>query len=505
MGTGMTISGTTNRNQYTGNGATTVFARTFFVSDADHLKVYQTIGSTTTEVTSGITKDGIGTASGNVTFSVAPATGTTITLIREVPVTQETDYVAQGKVSPEQVEDDLDLLVQMLQDLLEEIGRTLKVPLESSLSNLQVPTPVGGAAVGWNASGTALVNLTNLDTSEIGVTAGTNNAVMRYDNAGTQLQDSGVLIDDSDNVTIPGDLNITGDHKIEMADARVGEMIDFGTDDEARYVNFSASRARMGYDGAHGYLMGGVGRGVRLNVNAGDTALFVNASGNLRVGDGTDPTVKAEFAGTDAILLPVGTTAQRPTGAKGYLRHNDDTDAPEFYDGTAWQPLSGGSLARLAQATASNDAVLDFTFTPADYDAIVLACRNLVPATDSAGLLLRVSTDGGATFATTGYNSEVTTRTTPANSTAGMIVADDVGSATDEAGWSGTITLGRPAVVARPMANANGAVISTDGEIYATQAAGIYNTAQDTDAVRLLFSTGNIESGTVTAYGMRSS
>lgn len=125
----MTVTSSTNRNAYTGNGSTTVFARTFLAKEESHIKVYQTISGVTTEVTSGITHSGVGTASGNVTFTTAPATGTSITIIREVPFTQETDYQSQGKVSPQQVEDDLDLQAQQAQDLNERLGRTYAAPI----------------------------------------------------------------------------------------------------------------------------------------------------------------------------------------------------------------------------------------------------------------------------------------------------------------------------------------------------------------------------------------
>lgn len=138
----MTISSSTNKSgPYTGNGSTTVFPRTFRVTDADHLKVYQTVSGVTTEVTSGITKDGIGNDSGNVTFDTAPASGVEILLVREIPLTQETDYSAQGRVSPEQVEADLDLQEMQMQDLQEQIDRSIKVPIGSD-GGFEVPEPV---------------------------------------------------------------------------------------------------------------------------------------------------------------------------------------------------------------------------------------------------------------------------------------------------------------------------------------------------------------------------
>lgn len=198
----MTVSSSTNRNgPYTGNGSTTVFARTFLVTDADHLKVYQTVSGVTTEVTSGITKDGIGTASGNVTFGVAPATGTQITLVRETPLTQDTDYSAQGVVSTTQVETDLDLAAMRVQDQQESLGRTVKVPVSSALTDLELPAPVANTAIGWNASGDGMANVSGLPTATL--TASTDNAVMRYDAATGGLQDSGATLDDSGNLSLP--------------------------------------------------------------------------------------------------------------------------------------------------------------------------------------------------------------------------------------------------------------------------------------------------------------
>ena len=39
---------------------------------------------------------------------------------------------------------------------------------------------------------------------------------------------------------------------------------------------------------------------------------------------------------TDAITLPQGTTAQRPTGNNPYIRYNTTNSALEFYNGTDW-------------------------------------------------------------------------------------------------------------------------------------------------------------------------
>lgn len=63
----------------------------------------------------------------------------------------------------------------------------------------------------------------------------------------------------------------------------------------------------------------------------------VNAAVNLLVsGDGT-------FTSTGAVKIPVGTTAQQPTGANGKIRFNSTTGKYEGYAGSTWGQLGGGA------------------------------------------------------------------------------------------------------------------------------------------------------------------
>ena len=50
-------------------------------------------------------------------------------------------------------------------------------------------------------------------------------------------------------------------------------------------------------------------------------------------------------AATDALQLPTGTTAERPTGAAGLIRHNTTTQQFEGHNGTDWGDIGGGSGA----------------------------------------------------------------------------------------------------------------------------------------------------------------
>lgn len=86
----------------------------------------------------------------------------------------------------------------------------------------------------------------------------------------------------------------------------------------------------------------------RIPYGAGTSALGNSAnlfwdSANNRLGIGTSsPAVSLAISATDAILLPNGTTAQRPTGAAGYIRYNSTTGSFEGYT-TAWGSIGGGA------------------------------------------------------------------------------------------------------------------------------------------------------------------
>ena len=60
----------------------------------------------------------------------------------------------------------------------------------------------------------------------------------------------------------------------------------------------------------------------------------ITSGGNVGIGC-IAPGVSLVIAGTDALKLPTGTTAQRPTGATGMVRMNTSIGQPEWYDTTS--------------------------------------------------------------------------------------------------------------------------------------------------------------------------
>ena len=65
-------------------------------------------------------------------------------------------------------------------------------------------------------------------------------------------------------------------------------------------------------------------------------SVFITSTGLVGLGS-TAPRVSLDASQeTDAIALPQGTTAQRPSGSAPYIRYNTTNSALEFYNGTDW-------------------------------------------------------------------------------------------------------------------------------------------------------------------------
>ncbi len=118
---GMTINSQTNKVIYTGNGVATEFAIPFSFLERDHIKVRQKLGDIQTE------RDDWEIRGGNLVFQTAPETGAEIAVIREVPLTQETDYRENEILPAETLERDFDKLTMQVQQLKEQIDRAVTV------------------------------------------------------------------------------------------------------------------------------------------------------------------------------------------------------------------------------------------------------------------------------------------------------------------------------------------------------------------------------------------
>jgi hypothetical protein len=150
----MTVSSTTVKNSYSGNGSTTQFAYTFKIfADTDlQVIIRSSTGTETTKtITTHYTVAGAGDASGgSITFTSGntPASGETVVIIREVPQTQAIDYIANDPFPAESHEEGLDRATMTTQQVQEELDRSIKL---SRTNELTVTQELGTNRGNWSS------------------------------------------------------------------------------------------------------------------------------------------------------------------------------------------------------------------------------------------------------------------------------------------------------------------------------------------------------------------
>jgi hypothetical protein len=142
------------------------------------------------------------------------------------------------------------------------------------------------------------------------------------------------------------------------------------------------------------------------NANFDSGALFVDGLNN-RVGiNNTSPSVSLQITATDAIFVPIGTTAQRPSGANGMLRFNTDSSTFEGFSNSAWGNIvstsSGGYYKGnngAIGATDSRNNLYRINSNTQSNNITIIAGENALtvgPMTIADGFNLTIDTGGRA-------------------------------------------------------------------------------------------------------------
>ena len=135
----MTIASEANRSgPYACNGTTTRFPYAFKIYDAAHIRVILTAPDGSERLLAlgtDYTVSGTGEEDGGAVETLAaPAVGYQVTLILNVPFTQEIDLENQGAYFAETIERAIDLQTQMSLQLKEQVARAVVLPATSSVS-----------------------------------------------------------------------------------------------------------------------------------------------------------------------------------------------------------------------------------------------------------------------------------------------------------------------------------------------------------------------------------
>ncbi len=158
----MTISTTTIKNSYSGNGSTTQFNYTFKIADDDEIQVIirSSTGTETVKTkTTHYTVAGVGNANGgSITFTTGntPTATETVVLRRSTPQTQGLDLIENDPMPADNIETAYDKLTAISQELQEQVDRSLKISRTNTMTSTEFTTSATDRAskvLSFDASG----------------------------------------------------------------------------------------------------------------------------------------------------------------------------------------------------------------------------------------------------------------------------------------------------------------------------------------------------------------
>ncbi len=170
----MAISSSTRKaGPFLGNDATTVFPFAFKVFTAADLRVVRTnaLGIESdlvldTDYTVALNSNQNNDPGGTVTRTTALPTGERLTITSDVEALQPLVLTNNGGFYPSVINDAFDKITIIAQQLIEQVGRSLKLPISSSASPT-LPDPVANQLIAWNSGATGFTNFDPTDLATV--------------------------------------------------------------------------------------------------------------------------------------------------------------------------------------------------------------------------------------------------------------------------------------------------------------------------------------------------
>jgi len=158
-------SSTRKAGPFLGNGATTVFPFAFKVFASADLRVVRTnaLGLESdlvldTDYTVALNSNQDNDPGGTVTRATALPTGERLTITSDVEALQPLVLTNNGGFYPRVINDAFDKITIIAQQLIEQVGRSLKLPI-SSTASATLPDPVPNGIIAWNSAANGFVNV----------------------------------------------------------------------------------------------------------------------------------------------------------------------------------------------------------------------------------------------------------------------------------------------------------------------------------------------------------
>lgn len=227
--------------------------------------------------------------------------------------------------------------------------------------------------------------------------------------------------------------------------------------------------------------------------NAWNTPTLQSAGdGKILIGSGSGRPLAANITGDSVVSITNGTNSISVASS-----------------------VTANNWKKLATATASSSASIDFTGLSSTYFLYILEINDLQPATDATTLLLRTSTNNGSSYdsgasdyqwimfegddvgGATAYKSTGDTSITVCGKAGGTL---EMGNATNEKG-SGTIYIFNPSASKWTFIISKINYLCETGKMAFGYISGIRMTTTAVDAFQVLMDSGNIASGDFVLYG----
>jgi hypothetical protein len=158
-------SSTRKAGPFLGNDATTVFPFAFKVFTTADLRVVRTnaLGVESdlvldTDYTVALNANQDNDPGGTVTRATALPTGERLTITSDVEALQPLVLTNNGGFYPRVINDAFDKITIIAQQLIEQVGRSLKLPI-SSTASATLPDPVANRLIAWNSSANGFTNV----------------------------------------------------------------------------------------------------------------------------------------------------------------------------------------------------------------------------------------------------------------------------------------------------------------------------------------------------------
>jgi hypothetical protein len=333
----MTISSTTVRNSYSGDGTTDTFTYNFKIFQDSDIQVIirsangtETIKTITTHYT--VTDAGV-SAGGTVIFTVGniPTATETVVLRRNIPQTQAIDYIANDPFPAESHEEGLDRATMAIQQIQEEVTRSLKLSKTNTMTSTEFTVGAADRAnkiLAFDASGEISV------TQELGTYRGTDTTITTEayvqrdivkSTSATQLNNVYICVGDS----VVGDLLTDTDHFDLLVDAVSAAASATAAASSATDAETAQTAAETAQTAAE--LAETNAETAETNASASASAAAASAASAATLLDNFDDIYLGSFA-TDPTLDNDGD----PLTA-GDLYFNTTSNILRVYNGSAWQ------------------------------------------------------------------------------------------------------------------------------------------------------------------------